>query len=342
MNEVSLRMKQDIEDGVKLLAVAFIAISYRENSLQKKKNWSLEVRSWEGSSKMRIPAATERVSLEFFVLLDFTAATPFLFLHSTVVSLRRPVCCHCHSLEEIDPCKHLESYSSAPHDPANFISKQRWTTHCCCSSTLLLLSSLLTHGMVIQCCHHHPSLLSFDLSLFYTAVVCWSIWGLSCCSHWGPNHLYLWPRNRKPSGSLSPQKTVNKDCLDIYTTRDEECHSCDLLLQQTLCKFCIMEAIRAPEIELPKLHSSLFASHNPQCLRVCVLGSFFPSGITILIHTQCPLLLFLPEVHEKQSPSFVVFGQYSLLIPLISQKRWQLNMCTNRYSLSPTDAKGQS
>jgi hypothetical protein len=45
MNEVSLRMKQDIEDGVKLLAVALIAISYRENSLPKKKNWSLEVRS---------------------------------------------------------------------------------------------------------------------------------------------------------------------------------------------------------------------------------------------------------------------------------------------------------
>ncbi len=270
MNEVSLRMKQDIKDGVKLLAVAVIAISYRENSLQKKKNWSLEVRSWEGSSKMRIPAATERVSLEFFALLDFTAATPFLFLHSMVVSLRKPVCCNCHSLEEIDSCKHLESFSSAPHDPPDFISKQRWTTHCCCSSTLLLLSSLLTHGMVIHCYHHHPSLLSFDCSLFYTAVVRWSIWGVSCCSHWGPNHLYLWPRNRKPSGSLSPQKTVNKESLDIYTIRDEECHSCHLLLQQTLCKFCIMQVIRAPEIELPKLLSSLFASHIPQCVCVCV------------------------------------------------------------------------
>jgi hypothetical protein len=121
---------------------------------------------------MRIPAATERVSLEFFVLLDFTAASPFLFLHSMAVSLRKTVCCHCHSLEEIDSCKHLESYSSAPHDPPDFISKQRRTTHCCCSSTLLLLSSLLTHDMVIHCYHHHPSLLSFDLSLFYTAVVC--------------------------------------------------------------------------------------------------------------------------------------------------------------------------
>jgi len=270
-------MKQDIEDGVKLLAVAFIAISYRENSLQKKKNWSLEARSWEGNSKMKIPAATERVSLNFFVLLDFTAATPFLFLHSMVVSLRKPVCCHCQSLEEIDSCKHLESYSSAPHDPPDFISKQRQTTHCCCYSTLMLSSSLLTHGMVIHCYHHHPSLLSFDISLFYTAVVCWLIWGLSCCSHWGPKHLYLWPRNRKPSGSLSPQKTVNKDCLDIYTTRDEECHSCDLLLQQTLCKFCIMQAMRALEIELPKLHSSLFASHNPQCVCVCVCFGWFLS-----------------------------------------------------------------
>jgi hypothetical protein len=47
MNEVSLRMKQDIEDGGKLLAVAFIAISYRENSLPKKKELEL------GSQKLR-------------------------------------------------------------------------------------------------------------------------------------------------------------------------------------------------------------------------------------------------------------------------------------------------
>jgi hypothetical protein len=30
-----------------------------------------------------------------------------------------------------------------------------------------------------------------------------------------------------------------------------------------------MQAMRALEIELPKLHSSLFASHNPQCVCVC-------------------------------------------------------------------------